>query len=391
MTLKRGVSHDEKNEQKTARQSDTGPDAVCAGKSGKRHSAEWGGIYGASDSYGGYRIEDNGSFTYNFHGDSQLTIEDYSGIPGNYGIYILGGQNPKVNGITVDNKLDISIIKHDSSGTLGGIIVSPSSVSYTTIDRRAGGDITIESYNGGATLDGVNITAGSNNRVSIGDSNIALKAVDAKSGMTLHGLYVSNGSGNQIEMGNGKIDITGTMESGYSDSYPQGIGMMVFDDNTITTGDVSVNVNLTNGQSTLENVNAGIDAEYGGKVYTGNGDITVHGTGGNAVYSNGIFTFEGGYIEKTGGHITAVAEGEGTLAARGVFTNGGTIDVGIADITAQTIGGSTDDGHTVESIGLYGYYGTINYAGGTITAVASDNDSLWMNVKAIDAWGHKSM
>lgn len=347
-----------------------------------------GGIYGASDSYGEYRIEVNGSFTYNFHGDSQLTITgDTVADPSKYGIYILGGQNPDVKNIMVADKLDISIIKHDSFGTLGGIIVSPFSVSDTTINRSDGGDITIESYNGGATLDGVNITAGSNNRVLIGDSNITLKAVDAKSDMTLHGLYVSNGSGNQIEMGNGKIDITGTMESGYSDSYPQGIGMMVFNDNTITTGDVSINVNLTNGQSTLENVNAGIDAEYGGKVYTGNGDITVHGTGGNAVYSNGIFTFEEGYIEKTGGHITAVAEGEGTLAARGVFTNGGTIDVGIADITAQTIGGSTDDGHTVESIGLYGYYGTINYAGGTITAVASDNDSLWMNVKAIDAWG----
>ena len=121
-----------------------------------------GGIYGASDSYGEYRIEVNGSFTYNFHGDSQLTITgDTVADPSKYGIYILGGQNPDVKNIMVADKLDISIIKHDSFGTLGGIIVSPFSVSDTTINRSDGGDITIESYNGGATLDGVNITAGS--------------------------------------------------------------------------------------------------------------------------------------------------------------------------------------------------------------------------------------
>ena len=351
-----------------------------------------GAIYGTGDNYGGYRTEDNGSFTYDFHGDSQLTITgDTVADPSKYGIYILGGQNPDVKGITVANKLDISIIKNDSFGALGGIIVS--SVSGRTVDRSAGGDITIESDNDitgsiGASFEGVNLTGGNNNTISIGDSNITLKAIDAKYGLALNGLYVANGSENLIEMGNGTINITGTVASDDAvENYTNVIGMMAFNENTIETGDVSVNINTTSDKNTAFSVNYGIDAESGGTVNTGNGDITVHGTGGNAVYSNGIFTFEEGYIEKTGGHITAVAEGEGTLAARGVFTNGGTIDVGIADITAQTIGGSTDNGHTVESIGLYGYYGIINYAGGTITAVASDNDSLWMNVKAIDAWG----
>lgn len=56
-----------------------------------------GAIYGTGDSYEGYRAGDNGSFTYDFGGDSQLTITgDTVADPSKYGIYILGGQNPDV-------------------------------------------------------------------------------------------------------------------------------------------------------------------------------------------------------------------------------------------------------------------------------------------------------
>lgn len=385
------MSHDEKNEQKTARQSDTGSDAVCAGKSGKRHSAEWGGIYGASDSYGEYRIKDNGSFIYDFGGDSQLTITgDTVADPSKYGIYILRGQNPDVKKITVADKLDISIIKHDSFGALGGIIVS--SVSGRIVDRSEGGDITIESYNDitgsiGATFEGVSLTAGDNNTISIGDSNITLKAIDAKYGLSLNGLNVDNGSGNLIKMGDGAINITGTVASGIS-GRSQGIGIWAWGEgNTIETGDVPIKIDMTNSQNIYESVNAGIEADRGGIVNTGNGDIHVYGKGGEAVFSYGALVSARGTITKADGNITAISEGEGTLAARTIFANGGNVKVGIANITAQTIGGgSADDDYWIESIGLLGWNeSVIDYAGGTITALADNEDAYVAAVHAQDA------
>lgn len=342
-----------------------------------------GAIYGTGDSYEGYRAGDNGSFTYDFHGDSQLTITgDTVDDPSRYGIYILGGQNPDVKNITVADKLDISIIKEDSFGALGGINVS--SVSDRTVDRSAGGDITIESDNDitgsiGATFEGVSLTAGDDNTISIGDSNITLKAIDAKYGLSLNGLYVDNGSGNLIKMGDGAINITGTVASdGTAENYTNVVGMMAFGENTIETGDVSVNINTTNDENTSWSLNYGITTADGGTVNTGNGDITVYGTGGQAVYSYGIYA-SGGNVEKAGGNIKAVAEGEGNLFAYGVCAYGGDVDVGIADITAQTIGGST-----VNSIGLYGLdEKTINYDGGTITALA-DNEGAYVAAVSVD-------
>ena len=350
-----------------------------------------GGIYGASDSYGEYRIKDNGSFIYDFGGDSQLTITgDTVADPSKYGIYILRGQNPDVKKIKVADKLDISIIKHDSFGALGGIIVS--SVSGRIVDRSEGGDITIESYNDitgsiGATFEGVSLTAGDNNTISIGDSNITLKAIDAKYGLSLNGLNVDNGSGNLIKMGDGAINITGTVASGIS-GYSQGIGIWAWGEgNTIETGDVPIKIDMTNSQNIYESVNAGIEADSDGIVNTGNGDIHVYGKGGEAVFSYGALVSAGGTITKADGNITAISEGEGTLAARTIFANGGNVKVGIANITAQTIGGgSADDGYWIESIGLLGWNkSVIDYAGGTITALADNEDAYVAAVHAQDA------
>ncbi len=359
---------------------------LCTPLTGARAADLTGGaIYGTGDNYGGYRTEDNGSFTYNFHGDSQLTItDDTTGYPGSCGIYILDGPNPDIEKITVANKLDISITKNNNYDSLSGIAISPdhNPVDGRIIDRSAGGNITINNNNGGASLEGVSVIAGSGNAVSIGESKITLMAGNVRdSYMVLYGLHVGD-SGNQITMSDGEIDITGST-SANSENFTYGIGMWAQGaDNIIDTGDVTVNINTTNNENTAISYNYGIDADSDAMIKTGNGDITVHGTGGQEVYSYGIYAYDGN-VEKAGGNIKAVAEGEGKLEARGVYAYKGTIKVGIADITAQTIG----NGSVKDPIGLHAKSGgEIEYAGGTITAAADkDATGSWENTIAIKA------
>ena len=348
------------------------------------HAAELndGAIKGSADNYGSYRTEDSGIYTYDFQGASQLNITDNSNE--NYGIGIY--TNSGLEQIKIVDKLDININKNNNNTyNFDGIIISPTDESNKIIDRSAGGNITIESINPGsmATFRGAAINIlrapGMENKILLGDSDIKLNVVDAENGIYLYGLYIdsmgSGGSNNQIVMGNGKMEITGNLKSGGKNNT-QGIGMLVFYENTITTGDVSVDIKMTNEDNTLQNINVGIDAEHGGKVITDNGDINVYGNGGSAVYNSGVFAYDGGEVTKTGGNITAIAEGEGTLAARGVFARGGTIDVGISDVITQAIGGSIENNNVIESIGLVSLSdGLINYAGGTITATADNKDA----------------
>lgn len=315
-----------------------------------------GAIYGTGDSYSSdpnIVTDDGTTLTYNFNGDSQLTItDDTTGNPGSYGIYIQGGQNPDVKNITVADKLDISITKNNNYNILSGIAIAPdyNDVSGRSIERNAGGNIDINSNNGGASLEGVSIMVGSNNTVSIGESNITLIADNVQdSYMMLYGLHIG-GSDNQIKMSGGIIDITGSTLAN-SENYTYGIGMWAHGaGNSINTENVTVNVNTTSNENTVFSLNYGINAESGTTISTGNGDITIHGTGGQAVYSYGIYAL------------------------------GGNVNVGIVDITAQTSGGDS----TAKAIGIYGLdSGIINYAGGTITAVADDNERAY--VAAVNA------
>lgn len=348
-----------------------------------------GAIYGTGDNYGGYRTEDNGSFTYNFHGDSQLVVDNDSADRD--GIFIRGPSSA-VSKIAIENQLDINVQKEGKCAALTGItIYNGGTTQERIIDRSAGGNITIESKNGSNSpfdiiLDGASIASSKDSQIWLGDSDIAVRAVDAESGVYMHGLYIADdagngGTGNEIHMGNGTIDIIGNVAAGQSNET-QGIGMIVRDANTIETGDVSVNVNMTGNQNTGVMMNCGIDADSDAMIKTGNGDITVHGTGGQEVYSYGIYAYDGN-VEKTGGNIKAVAEGEGKLEARGVYAYKGTIKVGIADITAQTIG----NGSVKDPIGLHAKSGgKIEYAGGTITAAADkDATGSWENTIAIKA------
>lgn len=85
-------------------------------------------------------------------------------------------------------------------------------------------------------------------------------------------------------------------------------------------------------------------------------------------------------MDKDGGKITVTAQGEGELEARAVYADDGIINLGVAEVTSQAIGGS---GNNIKSIGIYGLYNSeINYAGGSITAIADNEDAY---VAAISA------
>lgn len=409
MTLKRGVSHNEKNEQKTARQSDTGPDAVRAGKSGKRHSAEWGGICGTGDKYGDYRelSEDGKTLTYDFGGGSTLTVDGSSDSNG-----VINRLDSGALEMVIKDQLDIKVENIGKVATLNGITISNGFVNPAegqVISRSAGGSITVVStkaepfydypddlpleYAPAAALYGASISGGNKNKIDLGDSAITVTAEDANMKVVLQGLYIADNTGlgcteNQIIMGNGEINIIGNVIGNVTPVRPntmQGIGMMVAGEkNTIETKNVSITVDMTGNENTEKISNSGIEAYSGGAVNTGNGDITINGQGGAEVYSYGISAARGqviqegqviqgsqGTVTKTGGHINVVAEGEGTVMAYGVRALGGIVNIaGSTDVTAKTIGGSTN----TQSIGLVGMDdGEINYAGGTITASA-DNE-----------------
>lgn len=346
-----------------------------------------GGICGTGDKYGDYRelSEDGKTLTYDFGGGSTLTVD---GSIDSDGIFIRGPSSI-VSKITIANPLDIKVQKEGKCDALTGItIYNGGTTQQRIIDRSAGGNITVESKNGSnspfaVVLDGASIASSINSQIWLGNSDIAVSAIDAESDVYMHGLYIADdagngGTGNVIYMENGKIDITGNVAAGQSNET-QGIGMIVRDANTINTEDVSVNVNMTGNENTEVMINCGIEADSGGEVITHNGDITVHGKDGQAVYSYGIYSY-GGKIEKTGGNIKAVAEGEGNLYTYGVLANEGSIDVGIVDIASQAIGGSTVQSMALVAMGN----SSISYAGGTITATADNDKATVRAVHALD-------
>ena len=391
---------------------------LCTPLTGARAADLTGGaIYGTGDNYGEYRTEDNGSFTYDFLGDSTLTVDGSIDSNG-----VINRRDSGVLGITIKNQLDIKVENVGKVATLNGITISNGFIGNPAenqfIVRGAGGSITVASTNAeslydypdnwplegapAAALYGASIPGGNGNTIALGDSAITVTAKDANMKVALQGLYIVDNVGlgcteNKIIMGNGEINIIGNVISGNAIlrklNTMQGIGMMaVGEENIIKTGNVSITVDMTGNENTEKISNSGIEAYDGGKVCTGNGDITVNGQGGEEVYSYGISATRGqriqgsqviqgsqGTVTKTGGHIEVVAEGKGTLQAYGVRAIGGIMNItGSTDVTAQTIGGQN-----AYSMGLYGAGdGTINYAGGTITATA-DNDKA--TVRAVYA------
>ena len=338
------------------------------------------------DNYANYRTETDGVFTYDFQGDSQLNITAKDTTKYN-GIYIMTDNKNSVKTININDKLDIILEKDHTKASLSGIIVS-NVLSDKTIDRSAGGDITINIYNdetfGGPVISGAEISGLSNNKILLGDANITLNATNVKYGMSLHGLYVTNGNSNQINMGNGEIKITGNVKSESTNSATaEAYGMRVSGlGNTILTEDVSVDVNITGDQNNNLTMVSGINVMSGGKFDTGTGDIEVHAINKNnqPVNAYGILTANDGQMDKDGGKITAKAEGNGALAARGILSDSSIVNVGLVNVTTQAIGGNSNG---VDSIGIFATgKGIANIAGGSITAQAFNSDGTTENVNA---------
>lgn len=330
---------------------------------------------GKNDNYTSYRKENIDTFIYDFKENSSLIITT-SGLGNDRqnALFINGNKS----NITINNKLDISLTNNDN-GSLSGINIL-NNAQEKTIDRSKGGSITVNSINsvGNGNANGAKISNGENNSILLGNSDIKINVKNPNSGAEMYGLYIMGGEKNKITMENGNVDIT-YIGDNYSATAS---GVAVFDNNNITTQDANINISVTSaGDQILIN---GLQAANGANINTGNGiiDINGSGTGNTRVYVNGIYTYNGNVI-KEGGTIKATVNGESELAARGVYAdNEAKITIlGIADITTQTISGKNDN--NVKSIGLFGNgNGEINYAGGSITATADNNDAY---VAAIDA------
>ena len=281
---------------------------------------------------------------------------------------------------------------------------------YINVTTESGGD-EANSY-GAVFLDGV--TANSN-RIDIGDSFMNLSAYNNADGKaTSAGIYItSSGNSHTVTMGDGQIKAKAVSENDGAEAF----GIRDNSNNSnIQIGDVSMNISAEGNTSPRYAINSIGIMKYGtGFVQAGDGDIIVtsklNGDGDSAqaqgieasegtvekdagnitaeaiaigncyeVLAYGIYAHDGAEVtKKEKGNITVVAQGETSLYARGIFAKSGTINVDVADVTTQIIGGSAGS----ESMGLIGWNdGEINYAGGSITVTADNDDA---NIAAVHA------
>ena len=330
----------------------------------------------------------NGNYTYNFGQEAKLVINNES-----RGISLDYTENSTANKIIINNKLDISVTNKDNANPTYGLYLQ--SNGDKEIDRSGGGNINVlvedSESSAFAMGSGVFLTALSdsdNNVIKIGNTDIEVQVLNAKHGIEAYGLTSSGtGDNNKIIMGNGSINITAnSVNEVFSNRYnvkPSGIA--AYDNTEIKTGNVAIVVTATGNENIRETVANGIIAEAGeAKVTTLNGSITATAinTADGATYANAILAGDGSNVTKSDGNITAVAEGEGTLAARGVnlWSDETITNLGVVDISAKTIGGSTENGNWIDSIGLWTRDGsTANIAGGSITAEAYNSDEVTVN------------
>lgn len=345
-------------------------------------------ISGANDSYGtGVKSSDgNGNYTYNFGENDKLDINDDS-----YGIYLNYSEPNSTDKIIINDKLDIFVTNKNNANATHGIYLQGN--GDKEIDRSNGGNINVlvddSELNAFAMGSGVFLTALSdsdNNVIKIGNAEIDVQVLNAKYGVEAYGLN-SGGTGdnNKIIMGNGSINITANSVSEDSSGLYSvaASGIAAYDNTEIETGNVAIVVTATGNENIKEIIANGIAADGGGIIDTGYGDVIVNAINveGKPVYANGVFTFDG-QVDKDGGRITVTAQGEGELEARAVYADGGIINLGVAEVTSQAIGGS---GNNIKSIGIYGLYNSkINFAGGSITAIADNEDAYVAAISAED-------
>lgn len=352
-----------------------------------------GAIYGNGDNYGTYRepSEDGKTLTYDFDGE-ESNLKFTTSYPKEHsGAIFINEQNvdDDFNTIKINDKLNIEFDLENNSGAVHGIAITRG--PNKTIDRREGGNITINSSNDSGTtftsITGAWISA-DESEIYLGDGDITIEAKDAENGLGMEGLNIGGCEGSTIYMGDGEIKITGNVQS--NNQRNQVLGFHVKGTgNKIDSGNVSMDIEVTGDNDTATtNLVYGVYAVDGSKVITGDGDIKVAAINpaGGTVNSYGIFAFNGGTateegydITKKGGDITVIAEGKGTVQAMGVANSSSKVNLGLANIKVQAIG----NGNAVTSKGLYAIgNGEIIYAGGQIDAVAYNSDGVTYNEQA---------
>lgn len=350
-------------------------------------------ISGANDKYtNAIKTNDgNDNYTYNFGGDARLDIND-----ANHGIYLNYSEPNSTNKIIINEKLDISVTNKDNANSTYGLYLQGN--GDKEIDRSGGGNINLlvedSTSSNFAYASGVSLAVPSssdNNVIKIGNADIDVQVLNAKYGIDAYGLNsTGTGDNNKIIMGNGSINITANSVSEDSSRFDSVVasGIAAYNNTEIKTADVAIVVTATGNENIFETVANGIAAEAGeAKVTTLNGSVTATAinTSDGATYANAILAGDGSNVTKSDGNITAVAEGEGTLAARGVnlWSDGTITNLGVVDISAKTIGGSTENGNWIDSIGvLTGDGSAANIAGGSITAKAYNSDGISENKDA---------
>ena len=359
-------------------------------------------ISGANNNYGtGVKSSDgNGNYTYNFGENDKLDINDDS-----YGIYLNYSEPNSTDKIIINDKLDISVTNKNNDNATHGIYLQGN--GDKEIDRSNGGKINVFVEDSTSiyftTASGVVLVVPQstasppldNNVIKIGNAEIDVQVLNAKYGVEALGLTSSGiGENNKIIMGNGSINITAnSVNEVFSDMYDdmynvKASGIAAYDNTEIKTGNVAIVVTATGNENISETVANGIIAEVGeAKVTTLNGSVTATAinTADGATYANAILAGNGSNVTKSDGNITAVAEGEGTLVAKGVnlWSDETITNLGVVDISAKTIGGSTENGNWIDSIGVLTSDGsTVNIAGGSITAEAYNSDGTTENEDA---------
>lgn len=303
-----------------------------------------GAIYGINDNYSSYRkLDTNGNLVYDFYEDSSLEFNTTGTWPYQQNAIYINESNQ--NNIIINNKLDINFT--NSKGSINGISIN-SVVQDKTIDRSKGGNIIIHQDNPeSATVAGVK-ASGKNNSILLGDSQIDINVKNPASNGEVYGLYIISGQENNITMGNGDIVVNAE-----GDGWIFVEGIAAYNNNNIKTGNINLRV------SSIINT----------------GELT---------YIRGIEANSGAHIETGKSNIDVVAKGAETVSAIGVLSAlGSTVDLNITNVNVKTIGGSTENGASVQSIGLYsGDNSEINYAGGSINAKADKADAYVAAVKA---------
>ena len=345
----------------------------------------------ATDNYGmDIKTNDgNGNYTYDFGENAELNVNDER-----FAIVINENNKSDVDEIVINTPLDIYLTNNTQIDSTYGIYIGDSTgnnISGKVIDRSGGGIIKVISdkrelnEQSGTIVRGVNVQSGNDNVVKIGNATVIVNAIyDENFFADAVGLYAQNAD-NEIIMNGGVIKVTADVNDGINSAKAIGINALRGSKITTTTENTDI-IATAIGENSYESIAIGVTADLNNaNIIIGNGDITATAFSNNYANADGIQIFEASNLKKENGKIEAVAKGAGTLLARGLYMEYGnsTVELGLVDISAKTIGGSGEDGKWIDSIGVQTKDNSIvNIDGGSITAKAYNSDGTTENENA---------